>query len=64
MSYNAYPSIFVPDYFVWQPEMWHKDCDDEEEVITWCNDYKQYKAQKAQIKKELMSNAWHPTIKL
>ena len=31
-----------------------------DELITYCSDYKQRKAQKAQIKKELMPIAWHP----
>ena len=42
--------------------MWHKDGDDEKEVITWCNSYKQFKVQKAQIKKEFISIGCHPTI--
>lgn len=42
--------------------MWHKDGDDEKKVITWRNSYKQFKVQKAQIKKEFMSIGWHTTI--
>ena len=45
---------FVPDYFVTQ-EM--EEFIDDDELITW---YKQRKAQKAQIKEELMPVAWHP----
>ena len=62
MSDDPCSSIFVSYYFVWLPEMWHKDGDDEKEVITWCNSYKQFKVQKAQIKKEFMSIGWHTTI--
>ena len=33
---------------------------DDDEVIEWYKGYKQRKAQKAQIKEELMPVAWHP----
>ena len=42
--------------------MWHKDGDDEKKVITWCNSYKQFKVQKAHIKKEFKSIGWYPAI--
>ena len=48
---------FVPDQFVTQ-EMWHEDFDDV--LITWRDAYIKRKAQKAKIKEELMSVAWHP----
>ena len=48
---------FVPDYFVTQ-EM--EEFDDDDVFITWYKGYKQRKAQKAQIKEELMPVAWHP----
>ena len=51
---------YVPDQFVTQ-EMWHEEeFDDDDELITWRDAYEQRKAQKAKIKEELMSVAWHP----
>ena len=29
--------------------------------MTWCNKYKQHKAFKKELSKELMVAAWHPT---
>ena len=34
--------------------------DDDDKCFKWYDDYKKRKAQKAQIKKELMLIAWHP----
>ena len=45
---------YVPDWFV-TAEMPEK-CQDEE----WVEAYKQRKAQKANIKEELLPVAWHP----
>ena len=58
--------MYVPDWFVTQQQikMWHDDdeyCDDDDELIEWCNGYKNQKAQKAKIKDELMPVAWHPS---
>ena len=39
------------------PEPWRYD----DKLIEWPNGYKKRKAQKAQIKEELMSIAWHPS---
>ena len=57
VSNDTYPLMFVLNNYVRLPEMWLKDADDDE-VITWCNAYKQCKAQEAQEEKEeLMSIA-------
>ena len=65
-SVEKYPLIliFVPDWFVipGQVKVWHDRnyyCDDDE-IIEWYDGYKKQKAQKAQVKKELMPIAWHP----
>ena len=55
---------FVPDWFVTQEqlEIWHDDdeyCTDDE-IIESYKRYEKRKAQKATIKEELMSIAWHP----
>ena len=52
---------FVPDWFVTQGQikLWHDDtyyCNDDR-IIKWYKGYKRHKAQKAQIKKELMAIA-------
>ena len=44
-------------------ELWHDDDDDDcddDELIEWYEGYQKRKAQKAQIKEELMPIAWHP----
>ena len=45
-----------------QVKLWHDDskyyCDDE--LNEWNDGYKKRKAQKAQIKEELLPFAWHP----
>ena len=40
---------------------WDDDDDDEDKFFEWYNGYKKREAQKAQIKKELMPIAWHPS---
>ena len=50
-----------PDWFVVPQEMWYEDFDDDDEIIEWHDGYKKLKAQKAQVKKELMLIAWHPS---
>ena len=50
---------YVPDWFVVLQEIWYKNFD---EIIEWYEDYKKQKAQKAQIKKELMPIACHPNL--
>ena len=58
---------FVPDWFVTRQGlyMWHDYCydddDDKDKLFEWYDGYKKRKAQKAQIKKELMPIAWHPS---
>ena len=56
---------YVPDWFVTHQQMkiW---CDDDEycnydKLIEWYKGYQKRKAQKAQIRKELMPIAWHPS---
>ena len=50
----------VPDQFVILQEMLYEEFIDDDVFITWYKGYKQRKAQKAQIKEELMPVAWHP----
>ena len=49
----------VPDWFVTQQQL--DVCFDDVELIEWYEGYKKRKAQKAQIKKELMRVASHPS---
>ena len=54
---------FVLDRFITQQQIdvwyddnyWHRD----DEIIEWHSDYQKRKAQKAKIKEELLSIAWH-----
>ena len=62
---------FVSDWFVtWQQvKIWHDDNeyhdddddDDDDRLIKCYDGYLKRKAQKTQIKKELMHIAWHPS---
>ena len=61
---DPYSLQFVPDWFVTQRQIdvwlgYDYWCHDDE-IIEWYNGYQKRKAQKAQIKKELMPIAWHP----
>ena len=63
---DPYSLQFVPDWFVTQQQLkiWHDDDDDycnDDEMIRWYHGCQKRKAQKAQIKKELMPIAWHPS---
>ena len=40
---------------------WYDDCHDDDELGKWLDVYQKRKAQKSQIKKELMLIAWHPS---
>ena len=51
---------YVPDWFVVLQEMWYEDFDDDYVLIKWYHDYQKRKAQKAKIKDQLVSIAWHP----
>ena len=60
---------FVPDWFVTREHtaLWH-DClaseycnNDEDNFFKWYEGYIKKKTQKASIKEELMSIAWHPS---
>lgn len=53
--------MYVLDWFIKLKEMWYNDSDNDDELITWYEGYKKRKAQKAKIKEELISIAWHPT---
>ena len=57
---------YVPDWFVThqQIKIWHDNDDycNDDEIIEWYKGYqRRKKAQKASIKEELMSIAWHPS---
>ena len=55
---------YVHDWFVIQEQLkiWddYNDYWNDNEFIKWYDGYQKRKAQKAQIKKELMPFAWHP----
>ena len=63
---DAFFFICVPYWFVTRQQVrpWHDDDDDDDnwvdELIKWYEGYNKLKAQKAKIKQELMSIAWHP----
>ena len=66
MRYYIFSLQFVSDWFVTQQQikMWHDDayyCNSYG-IIKWYDGYKKQKAQKAQIKKELMPIAWDPDL--
>ena len=54
---------FFPDWFVTQEQvkLWHDYDDYYDKLIGWYEGYQKHKAQKAQIKKELMPITWHPS---
>ena len=58
------PDCFVPDCFVTQQrikDLWDNNSDwYNNKLIEWYDGFKARKAQKAQIKKELILIAWHP----
>ena len=55
---------YVPDWFVTQGQidLWHDDnyWHDDDKLIKWYEGYEKRKVQKAKIKEELPSIAWHP----
>ena len=55
---------YVTEWLVTQKQIgrWYDDIEyfDEDELDKWYNGYQKCKAQKLQIKEELMSIAWHP----
>ena len=57
---------YVSDRFVTEQQIgaWGDDDDyyDDHKLIEWHGDYLKRKAQKAQIKKELMPIFWHPDL--
>ena len=54
---DAFSLQFVSDWFVTQVQLklWH------DKLIGWYEGYHKRKVQKAQIKKELLPIAWHPS---
>ena len=65
---------YIPDWFVTQQQIriWDDDGeynndddddddDDDDRLIKWYDGYKKCKSQNAQIEKELMRIAWHPS---
>ena len=65
VSEDPFSLMHVSNWFVTegQVKLWHDDseyCDDDE-LITYHEGYKKRKAQKLQIKEELMPIAWHPS---
>ena len=52
---------YVCDWFVTQEpvKIWHDEHNysNNDELVDWCNGYEQHKAQRAQIKEDLMSIA-------
>ena len=62
---DAFSSQYVPDWFVThEPIELCDDVDDhldDDELIEWCEGYEKRKAQKEQMKKELMPITWHPS---
>ena len=56
---------YVPDWFVTyqQIKIWHDNDDycNDDDFIEWHEGYQKRKAQKEQIKKELMPITWHPS---
>ena len=57
---------YIPDWFVTQQQikLWHDHdyyCNNKDKFFWWYEDHKKRKAQKASIKEELMSIAWHPS---
>ena len=58
--------LYVPNWLVTQQQvkLWHDDddfYDDDNELVEWYDGRQKRKAQKAQLKKELMLIAWHPS---
>ena len=51
--------MWYDDYYDDDGDHW--DCYDNEEFFEWCEGYKKRKAQKSQIKEELLPIAWHPS---
>ena len=52
--------MWYDDYYHDDGDHWDDD-DNEDKYFEWYEGYKKRKAEKAQIKKELMPIAWHPS---
>ena len=57
VSHDPSSLQYVPDYFVTQQQVKLRNG----RLIKWYNGYQKRQVQKAQIKKELMPIAWHPS---
>ena len=51
--------VYVPNWFITQQQV--NIHDDDNKLIKYHNGYPERRDQKAQIKKELMPIAWHPS---
>ena len=52
------------DWFVTplQIGLWHDSkCHEDGKIVKWYKGYKKHKAQKVEIKKEIVRAAWHPS---
>ena len=69
---DSFSCQFVSDWFVTREWMWmwyddyydgdHWDNnDDEDKFFEWYDGYQKWKAQKANIREELLPIAWHPS---
>ena len=58
---NPWQLYNVSYWFVVLQDMWYEDFDDDDVHIEWYDSYQKCKAQKAQIKKELIPIVWHPS---
>ena len=45
---------------IWHEHENNESCNDNN-IVVWCDGHQKHKDQKAQIKKELMCIAWHPS---
>ena len=52
--------MWYDDYYENDGGHWDDD-DDDDKFFEWYDEYKNWKAQKASIKEELFSIAWHPS---
>ena len=59
---DLYTLVFCLDWFVTQEQIKSRQDDHyDDKAPGWHDGYQKRKAQKAQIKKELMHIAWHPS---
>ena len=62
---DVFSLVCVADWFVTQKQigLWGDDNDycDDDEIIKWYEGYKEHKAQKEKMERELIPIAWHPS---